>query len=772
VAPGVFTRENDQSFLQQGVSTIGAAIIGPTAKGPAFAPTVIDSYDNFVKVFGDADGKSYVPYTVKNYLKNSGTITVVRTCGMSGYKSDVLVIGYSNNSSSLSSSVSPVAVLAPTDSSKAASSWTISTPAGTPPSISRMDFVLSSGSVYYSASLNPSSRYYIKNVFSTDPTNTTQALYLYMNYTDSQTSLAAQTETTSSQIGMLKIANSIDVSSSQAYSEPISPYIVNSTGKNLFRFKAFNAGATDVFSVISNIKFPGEVAGTDWGEFDVEVYSLTVADQLNPTPLEVFTKVNLDSTSPNFIARKIGDQYTVFSVVDGDVAVNIVGDYSAKSKYFRVELNEDEPFMSSDIPYGHGSYFAPLTSVTASNAFPTASFIRSQLINGEPNYKYNFGLDLTKENNLAWLTKPFEETGAIFIPSSSFSLLDSTTQMITSNDTETAWTIAAPTKSRKFTVALQGGFDGIDPTIKRNMAGDTTATNVMGFDCSGATKSGTKAFRYAIDIISNPLVYDLNMLIIPGILNELHPSVTTYALSMVEERADVFYLMDNEQLTSSIGDAISAIDGIDSSYVATYSPWVKMYDATNGLYKWVPPSVIMAGVIAFNDRYAAEWWAPAGLNRGGITDAIRAYTNLTKGQIEQLYEGRINPIATFSGLGLAAWGQKTLQVKASALDRINVRRLLIAMKKYIASTTRYLVFEQNTVQTRTRFLNLVNPYLESIQQRQGLYAFKVVMDETNNTPDVIDRNELRGAIYIQPTKTAEFVVIDFNIMPTGASFSQ
>ena len=139
------------------------------------------------------------------------------------------------------------------------------------------------------------------------------------------------------------------------------------------------------------------------------------------------------------------------------------------------------------------------------------------------------------------------------------------------------------------------------------------------------------------------------MLIIPGILNELHPSVTTYALSMVEERADVFYLMDNEQLTSSIGDAISAIDGIDSSYVATYSPWVKMYDATNGLYKWVPPSVIMAGVIAFNDRYAAEWWAPAGLNRGGITDAIRAYTNLTKGQIEQLYEGRINPIATFSG---------------------------------------------------------------------------------------------------------------------------
>ena len=132
---------------------------------------------------------------------------------------------------------------------------------------------------------------------------------------------------------------------------------------------------------------------------------------------------------------------------------------------------------------------------------------------------------------------------------------------------------------------------------------------------------------------------------------------------------------------------------------------------------------------------------------------------------------KINPIAQFPGEGIVAFGQKTLQDKASALDRINVRRLMIRVKKYIASTSRYLVFEQNTSQTRGKFLNTVNPYLEGIQQRQGLYAFRVVMDESNNTPDVIDRNILAGQIFLQPTKTAEFIVLDFNILPTGASFS-
>jgi hypothetical protein len=144
----------------------------------------------------------------------------------------------------------------------------------------------------------------------------------------------------------------------------------------------------------------------------------------------------------------------------------------------------------------------------------------------------------------------------------------------------------------------------------------------------------------------------------------------------------------------------------------------------------------------------------------------RNYNN----QIDDLYDNRINPIATFPNQGVCVWGQKTLQAKPSALDRVNVRRLLLTLKKFIASSSRFLVFENNTTQTRQRFLNIVNPYLETVKSRQGLFAYRVVMDETNNTPDVIDRNQMYGQIFIQPAKAAEFIVLDFNILPTGATF--
>ena len=193
----------------------------------------------------------------------------------------------------------------------------------------------------------------------------------------------------------------------------------------------------------------------------------------------------------------------------------------------------------------------------------------------------------------------------------------------------------------------------------------------------------------------------------------------------------------------------------------------------SGVPVLVPPSVIVPGAIAASDRIAAEWFAPAGLNRGVLGNVIEAKIRLNQSERDRLYNAKINPIATFPQTGVCIWGQKkTLQERSTALDRINVRRLLIALKKFIASSSRYLVFEQNTNQTRNRFLNIVNPYLESVQQRQGLYSFRVQMDEANNTADVVDRNQLVGAIYLQPTKTAEFIVLDFNVLPTGATLME
>ena len=178
----------------------------------------------------------------------------------------------------------------------------------------------------------------------------------------------------------------------------------------------------------------------------------------------------------------------------------------------------------------------------------------------------------------------------------------------------------------------------------------------------------------------------------------------------------------------------------------------------------------MQGVYAFNDRIAAPFFAPAGLNRGGLP-VTRTEFKVTQALRDTLYDNRVNPLATFPRVGPVAFGQKTLQKKASALDRINVRRLLITLKNFIGDTSKNLVFEQNTTQTRNRFLNAVNPFLESVQQRQGLFAFRVVMDETNNTAEAIDRNQLIGQIFIQPTRTAEFIVLDYTIQPTGATFN-
>jgi phage tail sheath protein FI len=328
----------------------------------------------------------------------------------------------------------------------------------------------------------------------------------------------------------------------------------------------------------------------------------------------------------------------------------------------------------------------------------------------------------------------------------------------------------SPLNARKFIVPMTNGFNGYDPARIVLKGKNISATNSFGYDISTTNADGYLAYKRGLDALANQDLYDFNMLLLPGVIRSKHSALTQAAMDLCETRGDAFYVMDSDAQEATIAACQSTVSSIDTSYAATYYPWVKILDTNVNLPVWVPPSVVLGGVIAYNDKVAYEWFAPAGLNRGGLTEVLDAYDRVTQSDRDDLYDSNINPIASFPNTGFVVWGQKTLQVKSSALDRINVRRLLIAAKKFIASATKYLVFEQNTSATRNRFLNIANPYLDSVQQRQGLYAFKVVMDETNNTPDVIDRNQMVGAIYLQPTKTAEFIVLDFNILPTGATF--
>jgi len=310
-----------------------------------------------------------------------------------------------------------------------------------------------------------------------------------------------------------------------------------------------------------------------------------------------------------------------------------------------------------------------------------------------------------------------------------------------------------------------GSFSGATGDIMGNAQYYNTITD-------GNRSQGIPSGSYTnmINLLSNTDDYKFNLLLTPGLFDSLQPSQVTSIISNTQNRGDNLFVLDLVPYNSQVATVVNQAASRNTSYAASYWPWVQVLDPDSGQQVWVPASTVLGGVYAFNDSVAEPWFAPAGINRGGLGQVIRAERKLAQSDRDTLYSGKVNPIATFPGQGTVVYGQKTLQTKASALDRVNVRRLLISLKSYISQVANNLVFEQNSVATRNSFLAQVNPYLESVQQRQGLYAFKVVMDESNNTADVVDRNEMVGQIYIQPTKTAEFIYLDFNITPTGTTF--
>jgi len=277
-------------------------------------------------------------------------------------------------------------------------------------------------------------------------------------------------------------------------------------------------------------------------------------------------------------------------------------------------------------------------------------------------------------------------------------------------------------------------------------------------------------YNNAISLLSNTDDYMFNVLFTPGLTDESHTAQITSIITNTQNRGDNIFVYDNVNYGSTVTQAVNQVSARDTSYAATYWPWVRILDPATGKLVFVPASTVIPGVYAFNDRTAAPWFAPAGINRGGLNTVQSAEYKLTAANKDTLYEANINPIATLPREGVVVFGQKTLQKEASALDRVNVRRLLIALKSFIGQLADQIVFEQNTATTRNAFLARVTPYLEGVQQKQGLFAFKVVMDDSNNGPDVIDRNQLIGQIFIQPTRTAEFISLDFILLPTGAEF--
>ena len=711
VSPGVFTKEVDQSFLPAGIAAIGGAVVGPTVKGPAGIPTVVSSYSEYQQIFGDT------------FTSGSGTSEQSYA-----YLTSYTAKEYLKHADTLT----VVRILAG-GYSPAAAVVSSSTTVGS---------TFSSGSVTFShvpsGSVHASDTPDEVTIDGVDFTFVSESA----GYSNSSTQIFVEFPKAGGETTITTVAENL-VSAINASDLALSA--TNAAG--LVRISGSTAGAT-LFTIATGS------GGTT------------------------------TATTPNFA-----------QIVNGEGGTNS----TTSANCFTLTSINDGSILNSNGPTGTNGIFASgskdnfkfeITSVNTTKGTFNLLIRRGDDTDKRKSIieQYNnLTLDPNSNNFISKVigdqsvtlrdsggTDPFLQMSGSFVNKSRYVRV--TTHVSTYNYLDANGDIRDAGLSGSLPTVSSGSFQGgSDGTVQhpRKFYNEISNTNMQGFNL-GVAAEGLTAYEDAINILSNQDEYDINLLMLPGLVDNQSnaAAVISKAVDMCEDRGDCFAIIDPVAYGSTLTQATTQAEGRDSNYAAMYWPWVQVPDNDLGKNVWVPPSVVMPGVYAFNDRVAAEWFAPAGLNRGGIDMAIMAERKLTHTNRDTLYLSNVNPIATFPNTGICAWGQKTLQKKASALDRVNVRRLLIAAKKFIASATKFLVFEQNTAATRLRFLNIVNPYLESVQQRQGLYAFKVVMDETNNTPDVIDRNQMVGQLFLQPTKTAEFIIIDFNILPTGAAFPE
>jgi hypothetical protein len=824
VSPGVFTRERDLSFLPQAIGEIGAAIIGPTKKGPAFTPTQVTNFQQFEDIFGGTDTKFYVPHTAEQYLRSAGVVTIVRVLGLNGYQADTVQLvvhsgSYQGNTPdgsgfTATTATQSLAILAPSRGSSGIGDLSSTTASG---SFSSFNLQVSGSNVTaepYVISFSTQSATFIDKVISPDAQSekagaTDSSVYVYKVFGETahlNFGLNPNTGTDNASVVAINNANGLDFTGgvntingkgqddtlsawtgNKSFQSARTPYLqsqlINGTRYELFRVYTRSHG-TDMNSSykihILNVKDADDVAGSDYGTFALQVRVHNPNGIDDDDIVQTFESLTLDPTARNYFAKMIGDRYVES---DSNGKLTYYGDYPNLSNHIRVgdygRMEEDGVFKypTNVVPMGHA---AISNTVAGGTNIPAATFQELQVDrNGNFASTIFYGFKYISLDNRQYLG-PIPNASAVgnnitmsledFFGHTDASALGSTF----SDGTEKITLALSNIAQRKFTVPMQWGFDGVNPATPVHTGPNISSdgTNTQGFDLSTSTSNGTVEYKRAINTVSNPDEFDINLLAIPGVIHGLHSAVTNHAISKVESRADALYIMDATAYGDSIDTMKTAIKTLDTNYAATYYPWVRIIDPSTDRGIWVPPSVVLPGVIAYTDQIAHEWFAPAGLNRGGLTSVTDAKTRLTHAERDDLYENRINPIASFPGQGVVVFGQKTLQSKPSALDRINVRRLLIALRKFIASTSRYLVFEQNSAATRNRFLNVVNPYLNQVQQNSGLSAFRVVMDDSNNTPDVVDRNQLVGQIFIQPTRTAEFIVLDFVVQPTGATFPE
>lgn len=779
VSAGVFTQERDLSFLPQGIANIGAVIIGPTVKGPAFVPTVVTSKEDFrAKFGGESEKTSFVPYAVREYLRSASSVLVVRVLQDNGYtlSSPVAVVWTGSLNGTATSRV--VAVLHPsayvsgaalTDFSKTTTTLGASGSVSSSFALKLSGSGITSVATQVSVSLDPLNPNYIKNIFGTSP-QSTQTGYVLFEFGEFLKTFSGS----NAQVYLTSASTNATYGSYSAASTPwiVSQKLPGNNARNLFKLTTIADGSDTnknfKISLVVTAR-PGTVPGTDYGQFSLFVRAWDDTDQ-RPNVYESFTGLDLDPTSNNYIARRIGDNYRTTNSAG---KVSVQGNYANKSKYVRVIMDEDVDngsLSATMYPKGFAAVLAPFPTL-GGITLPTASFVTVPQINGEYSDRAYYGFDYSNADNLNYIA--YLHTGSVSQSNAEFNLDNMFAHPSSSYAATSLSSSTIPVSFFKFTVPMQGGFDGSDPSRIIKYGKNITATNFFGYDISSVTTSASLAFIKALNTVKNANEIDTNLIVMPGVSIYHNPGLIQKAIEIAEDRTDCMLVADlgiyGDDMSTLL--ASSNLQNLDTTYAAAYYPWFRMKDIDANKPVWVPATVGVGSVIAFSDASGNPWDSPAGLTRGLIKVAEDVETRLTMDERDELQIKRVNPLVPFAGVGTAVWGNKTLQAIPSALGRVNVRRMLIAVEKFIASTTRYLVFDNNTTATRKKFENTVNPYLNTVKEKNGLYDFVVKMDASNNDSDTIDEHKMIGDIWLKPARSAEYIIINFNITRTGASFN-
>ncbi len=903
VSPGVFVNEIDNSQLPVLPAAMGPVIIGRSLRGPIMRPVQIQSYSDFVEVFGEPVagsqvgdvwregnrlGVTYGAYAAQAYLRNSNPVTFIRLGGFQNDNADtdgkagwdygdayglfVMDISQSSNNIYVTNGTASAALAAVIYSEDAVGLSGLPLSGTTELSNVIGNWVRADGnnlqfrvhpSQNETASVNfvENQKRYIRSVLNTNPvaTNTSLATerkryflgdtYLTWvkenlnNYTDSNVAGIIVKLVS----GSVKFANhkqgATTAESGWVVSQDVglsASFSADSTGEypvqKLFRVKALSEGewnSQNLKVVIEDVKESPNVF-YKYGTFTLAIRKLDDNDNA-PVYVERFTGLSLDANSPSYIAKRIGDKYSVWDY--SKKAFVEYGTYNNLSKFIRVELNTDLETGLLDqslLPFG---FYGPLqynvspragasgsnvqafgfvaTAVTGNSPY-TASFVLPKIplletsqdslspslsdvywglkTNLESTRRFNEDVrDLLKEKHVSFPTTATAASKYSFMFSlDDVKLTGSSNQYavwaegnrasgssLTAVSSSYSLSDAVLNRFNKFVLPLVGGSDGVDvtekdPFCKRKLPTSATETNNYAYN----------SVKVAVESVADPEVVEMNLLTAPGIENK---NLTSLMVQKCEARGDALAIIDlegdyNPETPRSkplVSTVVSNLKdrSINSSYGCAFFPWVLAQDTATGNKVWLPPSIAALGTFSSAQRSTELWFAPAGFNRGGLSNGaagipvLQTALRLTSKDRDALYDANINPIATFPAEGIVIFGQKTLQVTPSALDRINVRRLMIYLKKEISRMARTVLFDPNIQVTWKRFTNQAVPFLDSVKSRFGLSDFKVVLDETTTTPELVDRNIVYAKILLKPTRAIEFIALDFVILPTGAAFT-